>query len=218
MATDEFKEDFSEKCISGNNGLRVDFYFPGEKTVVEVAMGLRNSNSEFERDILKVLMAGEGSVKRLVFLTKPGGIARTNCPGARAIIRRCPLSGDGVTQGDGDIAAIRFILAHFKDDLIHGRGIACGPPLGKPQIARPCRRAQAPLRDLCNRGTGAFARMPMQGPLLRAQHSSLRFALGAADQAHLTGCADDRSVPSSCHDFHLHGNHPAEWRLVAWMD
>jgi hypothetical protein len=166
MATDEFKEDFSEQCISGNNGLRVDFYFPGEKTVVEVAMGLRNSNSEFERDILKVLMAGEGSVKRLVFLTKPSGIARTNCPSARAILRRCPLSGDGVTQGDGDIAAIRFILAHFKDDLIHGRGIACGPPLGKPQIARPCRerkrrcetsaigaRARSPVcqcRDLCS--------------------------------------------------------------------
>ena len=86
LATAEFNEDFSEKCISGNNGLRVDFYFPDEKTVVEVAMGLRNSNSEFERDILKALMAGEESVKRLVFLTKPGGIARTNCPSARAII------------------------------------------------------------------------------------------------------------------------------------
>ena len=82
----EFNDNFAERRIMGDNGLRVDFYFPEERTVVEVAMGLRNSNSEFERDLFKALIAGEELVQRLVFLTKPGGIARTNSPSARAII------------------------------------------------------------------------------------------------------------------------------------
>jgi hypothetical protein len=83
-----FEEDFSQKCISGNNGLSVDFYFPDEATVIEIAMGLRNPNSEFERDILKAIMAQEAHnpVTRLLFLTKPGGIAKANSPSARAII------------------------------------------------------------------------------------------------------------------------------------
>ena len=84
----DFNEDYSQKRISGNNGLCVDFYFPDEATVVEVAMGLRNPSSEFERDILKAIMAQEAQnrVTRLLFLTKPGGRARANSPGARAII------------------------------------------------------------------------------------------------------------------------------------
>lgn len=89
-AYEALKEDFAEKCISGDNGLRVDFYFPEEKTVVEVAMGLRNPNSEFERDILKAIMAQEASnlnpVTSLIFLTKPGGHARANSPSAQAIV------------------------------------------------------------------------------------------------------------------------------------
>ena len=86
-ATETFGKDFAEKCISGENGLRVDFHFPDERTVIEIAMSLRNSNSEFERDILKALIAGDRSVGRLVFLTKPGGKARANSPSARAIIK-----------------------------------------------------------------------------------------------------------------------------------
>src|SRR6185437_11337178 len=52
-----FRVDFSEKKICGNNNFAVDFYFPSEGAVVEVALGLPNPASEFEKDILKALMA-----------------------------------------------------------------------------------------------------------------------------------------------------------------
>lgn len=84
----DLNEDYSQKRISGGNGLSVDFYFPDEATVVEVAMSLRNPSSEFERDILKAIMAqgADNPVTRLLFLTKPGGCARVSSPSARAII------------------------------------------------------------------------------------------------------------------------------------
>lgn len=83
-----FGEDFAEKRICGANGLTVDYYFPDEATIVEVAMSLRNPTSEFERDILKAIMAQEAGhmVESLVFMTKPGGEKRCAQPGARAII------------------------------------------------------------------------------------------------------------------------------------
>lgn len=37
----EFGEDFSEKNICGDNSLAVDFYFPEDGTIVEIALGLR---------------------------------------------------------------------------------------------------------------------------------------------------------------------------------
>lgn len=46
-----------EQTICGDNSLAVDFYFPAEASIVEIALSLRNPNSEFERDILKALMA-----------------------------------------------------------------------------------------------------------------------------------------------------------------
>ena len=89
-AFETFNEDYSQKHISGDNGLCVDFYFPDEATVIEIAMGLRNSSSEFERDILKAIMAQDAKtnnlVTRLIFLTKPPGRVRTNSPSRRAII------------------------------------------------------------------------------------------------------------------------------------
>jgi hypothetical protein len=82
-----FGHDYAEQKISGDNNLAIDFYFPDEATVVEVAFGLRNPLSEYERDVLKTLMAKElgTQVSKLLFITKPGGIKRTNQPGARAI-------------------------------------------------------------------------------------------------------------------------------------
>ena len=70
-------EDCSETRICGDNNLAVDFFFPDEQTIVEVALSLRNPGSEFERDILKALMAQgcEHPVKRLVFVAKPRGSA-----------------------------------------------------------------------------------------------------------------------------------------------
>jgi hypothetical protein len=79
--------DYSEKRICGESRLCVDFYFPAEETVVEVALGLRNPMSEYERDILKVIMAKEESnpVTRLLFISKPGALKRLSQPSARAI-------------------------------------------------------------------------------------------------------------------------------------
>jgi hypothetical protein len=79
--------DYSEQPICGNNRLTPDFYFPEEATIVEIAMSLRNPSSEFERDILKAIMAQEAGnpVRRLVFLSKPGAIVRSSQPGLRAV-------------------------------------------------------------------------------------------------------------------------------------
>ena len=80
--------DYSEASISGNNKLTVDFYLRHEATVVEVALSLRNPTSEFERDILKALMAREAGnpVSSRLFISKPGALKRTQQPGAQAII------------------------------------------------------------------------------------------------------------------------------------
>jgi hypothetical protein len=58
-ATSEFGSDFSERKLCGDTGFAADFYFPDEYTVVEVALGLPNPASEFEKDILKVFMSRE---------------------------------------------------------------------------------------------------------------------------------------------------------------
>ena len=84
-----FGRDFSEQIISGeNNKLAVDFFFPDEGIIVEIALNLRNPQSEFERDILKAVMAKEEgrNVRRLVFLSKPGAAKRHRQPSSQAIM------------------------------------------------------------------------------------------------------------------------------------
>jgi len=87
MACEEFGEDYSEKHISGQNSLAVDFYFPGEGVIVEVALGLKNANTEYEKDILKAIMAKEfgNKVEKLVFISKPGGEKKCSQPGRIAV-------------------------------------------------------------------------------------------------------------------------------------
>lgn len=87
-ARQEFAEDFSEQGICGSNRLAVDFYFPKEATIVEVALGLRNPNTEFEKDILKALVAKDrgNPVDRLFFISKPGGKKRCQQPGRRDFV------------------------------------------------------------------------------------------------------------------------------------
>ena len=87
QAAKVFNIDHSEKKICGDNNLCVDFYFPDEATVVEVALGLRNPLSEYERDILKAIMAKESGnvVTDLVFISKPGANKRLSQPSARCI-------------------------------------------------------------------------------------------------------------------------------------
>ena len=83
----EFEADYAEKEICGPNGFRVDYYFPSEATIVEVALGLPKPKTEFERDCLKAIMAQEAgySVKRLFFISKPGASKKCLQPGRAAI-------------------------------------------------------------------------------------------------------------------------------------
>jgi hypothetical protein len=87
LAHDAFGYDYSEKKISRPTNFAVDFYFPDEMTVVEFALTLRNSSSEFHKDIFKVLLAVDSGeeVNKLVFISKPGAIKRHSEPASKAI-------------------------------------------------------------------------------------------------------------------------------------
>jgi len=84
-----FNDDFCEKKLCGETALAVDFYFPEEATVVEVAFGLPNPGTEFEKDVLKALMAQDlgHTVRRLVFISRPGAVKKCSQPGRSAVIR-----------------------------------------------------------------------------------------------------------------------------------
>ena len=65
--------NYSEKRFSDDIDSKVDFYIPEEKTIIEIALSLRNPSSEFHKDILKALLAKDNGweVNRLVFVAKP---------------------------------------------------------------------------------------------------------------------------------------------------
>lgn len=88
LALDAFGHDYSEKKISGNTNFTVNFWFPEEETIVEIALTLRNSSSEFHKDIFKALLALDSGKKvgKLVFIAKPGAIKRHSEPASRAIM------------------------------------------------------------------------------------------------------------------------------------
>jgi len=87
LAHDTFGYDYSEKKIAGTTNFAVDFWFPEEKTIVEIALTLRNSASEFHKDIFKALLAVDSGadVRQLVFISKPGAIRRHSEPASMAI-------------------------------------------------------------------------------------------------------------------------------------
>jgi hypothetical protein len=97
-ATETFGTDHSEKRLCGDNAFAVDFFFPEEETIVEVALGLPNPACEFEKDILKAIMARElgHCVRRLFFISRAGAIKKCNQPG-RTAIRSWVLSKHGLT-------------------------------------------------------------------------------------------------------------------------
>lgn len=86
-AMTEFKTDYAEQKICGDNGFAVDFYFPDEATIVEVALSLSKPNTEYEKDVLKAVMAKEmkKEVNRLMFISKPGASRKCDQPGRKAI-------------------------------------------------------------------------------------------------------------------------------------
>jgi hypothetical protein len=86
-AENTFGQDFSEQKMCGDTGHKVDFYFPDEATIVEIALSLRNPTTEFEKDILKALLAQEvHPVERLVLIGKPGAVRNCTRPGRQAFI------------------------------------------------------------------------------------------------------------------------------------
>lgn len=87
-ASREFGVDHAEQRICGDNAFRVDYYFRSEATIVEVALGLPKPTTEFERDILKAVMAKDAgyAVDRLFFISKPGAQKKCAQPGGTAIV------------------------------------------------------------------------------------------------------------------------------------
>lgn len=88
IAAREFGEDQAEQRICGDNAFCVDYYFRSEATIVEVALGLPKPTTEFERDVLKAVMAKDAGypVDRLFFISKPGAQKKCSQPGRSAII------------------------------------------------------------------------------------------------------------------------------------
>jgi hypothetical protein len=86
-ATAAFGRDYSECKMCGDTAFAADFYFPEEATIVEVALGLPNPASEFEKDILKAFMARESGfdVRRLMFISRSGAAKKCQQPGRGAI-------------------------------------------------------------------------------------------------------------------------------------
>lgn len=89
-----------EQKICGETVLTVDFYFREEQTIVEVALGLPNPQSEFEKDVLKAIIAKElgNPVRRLVFISRAGGEKKCSQPGRRAVIEWARLRHELVIE------------------------------------------------------------------------------------------------------------------------
>ncbi len=85
-----FGTNYSEAKICGDTSMAADFYFDDEQTIVEVALGLPNPLSEFEKDILKAIVAREYNhkvVSRLFFISRSGAIKKCFQPGRAALIK-----------------------------------------------------------------------------------------------------------------------------------
>ena len=89
-AQNVFQADYSEHLVHADSGLRFDYFFPDEHTAVEIALSLRNSASEFERDILKCLIAKKAGshIDRLEFFTKSPAMVQLNSPAKREM-KKC---------------------------------------------------------------------------------------------------------------------------------
>ena len=99
-AHEVFGEDYSEKRICGETNYAVDFYFPDEATIVEVALGLPNPNTEFEKDMLKALIARDSGheVRRLYFISRPGAKKKCSQPGRAALMQWAETKHDLVIE------------------------------------------------------------------------------------------------------------------------
>jgi sRNA-binding carbon storage regulator CsrA len=80
-------KDYSEQRFCEDIDSKVDFYIPDEKTIIEIALSVRNPLSEFHKDIFKALLAKDNGwkVKRLIFVAKNGAKRRHNSPLSRKV-------------------------------------------------------------------------------------------------------------------------------------
>jgi hypothetical protein len=87
LAKDTLGSDFSEKKVCKDTKHAFDFYIRDEGSVIEVALSLHNSLSEYEKDIFKCLLAKEDglNIKSLLFIAKPGGSGRHDAAGSKRI-------------------------------------------------------------------------------------------------------------------------------------
>ena len=93
-----------EQRICGETSFKVDFYFRDESTIVEVALGLPNPNTEFEKDILKAIIAQDLGypVRRLLLISRPGAAAKCSQPG-RMAVRKLVEQKHGLTVDVTDL-------------------------------------------------------------------------------------------------------------------
>ena len=98
-ASQSFGADFAECAVIPATGIRVDYWFPDERVIVEVALGLRNPLSEFERDILKAVISRSAGlpVEALVLLGKPGALRRTEGPWYKRVMAWAASEGINVS-------------------------------------------------------------------------------------------------------------------------
>src|SRR5262245_58265280 len=80
--TDILGGNFSEKKVCKGAKYAFDFYLPDESTAVEIALGLHNPISEYERDIWKCVLAKDEGLPldTLVFIARPGALTRQGAP------------------------------------------------------------------------------------------------------------------------------------------
>jgi hypothetical protein len=91
-----FGDDLSEKqCIHGAK-LCFDFYLEEEATVIEIALSLDKPNSEYEKDLLKCILAKKErlAIKTLLFICKPGGMKANLAPGKKCLADLCKKDFD----------------------------------------------------------------------------------------------------------------------------
>lgn len=105
-----FDHDFSEFRYCEDHSARYDFYFPDESTVIEIAWGLPNPNTEFEKDVLKALVGREygHSVDHLVLVSRPGAIKKCRQPGRKAVVdwaKKHHALDVKIVEVDGDVRA-----------------------------------------------------------------------------------------------------------------
>lgn len=95
-----------EKKICGPTSYAVDFYLEEEGTVVEVALGLPNPSSEYEKDVLKAIIAQDYfPVRRLVLISRAGGEQKCRQPG-RTAVREWARTKHGLTIDVFDLGGV----------------------------------------------------------------------------------------------------------------